>query len=91
METSAVIYTRFSPRPSPEESRSLEVQENDCRAYCTLRNLNVLSVIYDAEQSAHQKDLSESPGGKQVLELIKRVGLKQLFHGEALTENLKKG
>lgn len=70
MKTSAVIYTRFSPRPSPEESRSLEVQESVCRSYCALRSLDVTHVIQDAEQSAHKTRLNERPGGKQLLDLI---------------------
>lgn len=66
----AVIYTRFSPRPSPEESRSLEVQESVCRSYCALRGLVVTHLILDAEQSAHKTRLIERPGGRLLLELI---------------------
>lgn len=72
MSDKAVVYTRFSPRPTPEESKSLEVQETTCRAYCTLRGMEVVSVIRDAEQSAHKKNLSDRPGGKQVLALIEQ-------------------
>lgn len=70
MNTSAVIYARFSPRPSPEESRSLEVQEAVCRSYCALRSLDVTHVVLDAEQSAHKTRLNERPGGKRLIELI---------------------
>lgn len=43
----AIIYTRFSPRPNPDDCISLDVQENACREYCSINNMEVVGVYRD--------------------------------------------
>ena len=47
----AVIYARFSPRPSPGECDSVEKQIERCRAYCAGHGYDVLAVYQDKDLS----------------------------------------
>jgi site-specific DNA recombinase len=43
----AIIYTRFSPRPNANECESSEGQEDRCREYCKSHGYNVWNVYDD--------------------------------------------
>lgn len=47
--TTAVIYTRFSPRPNAKECDSCEKQEERCRAYCERKGYHVLGAQSDPD------------------------------------------
>jgi DNA invertase Pin-like site-specific DNA recombinase len=52
----AVLYARFSPRPSPEECDSAEKQLERCRAYCTGHGYTVIAQHYDKDLSGGRAD-----------------------------------
>src|SRR6516225_9056647 len=52
----AVVYGRFSPRPSPEECDSVEKQIERCRAYCSGHGYDVVAVYNDKELSGGRAD-----------------------------------
>ena len=52
----AVVYARFSPRPSPEECDSVEKQIERCRAYCAGHGYEVLAVYQDKDLSGGRAD-----------------------------------
>lgn len=52
----AVIYTRFSPRPSAKDCTSCEFQEQKCRDYCALHGMDVLAVYQDRCISGKRAD-----------------------------------
>jgi DNA invertase Pin-like site-specific DNA recombinase len=52
----AVVYARFSPRPSPEECDSIEKQIERCRAYCAGHGYDVLAVFQDKDLSGGRAD-----------------------------------
>jgi DNA invertase Pin-like site-specific DNA recombinase len=56
MSTVAVIYARFSPRPSPEECDSVEKQFERCRAYCAGHGYSVISEQKDKDLSGGRAD-----------------------------------
>jgi len=49
--TTAVIYTRFSPRPNAKECDSCEKQEERCRAYCQQKGYQVEGIQADPDTS----------------------------------------
>src|SRR6266849_2075404 len=52
----AVVYARFSPRPSADECDSVEKQIERCRAYCTGHGYDVAVVFHDKELSGGRAD-----------------------------------
>lgn len=67
----AVIYVRVSTDQQAEEGVSLDDQRSRLAAYCEAHKLEVVAVVADEGQSAF-KPLSKRPGGKRVLELVRR-------------------
>ncbi|MEI9950816.1 MAG: recombinase family protein [Pseudomonadota bacterium] len=67
----AVLYVRVSSQQQADEGISLEAQQERLRAYCALRGLDIIEVVVDPAQSAF-KTLASRPGGKTVLELLRR-------------------
>jgi len=51
MTKSAIIYTRFSPRPNAKECDSCEKQEERCIAYCVQHNYHVAYTFSDKDIS----------------------------------------
>jgi len=51
MTKTAIIYTRFSPRPDADTSKSNEQQEKRCRDYCCKHGYNVSHVCSDSNIS----------------------------------------
>jgi DNA invertase Pin-like site-specific DNA recombinase len=74
----ALLYLRFSPRPNAEDARSLEVQEDRCRAYCDMHGLTVAHVVRDPETSARTVSLDDRDGGQELLRLIRSGGIKHI-------------
>lgn len=66
-----IAYLRVSTEEQATEGISLAAQERAIRAYCDLRNLNLLSVVVDAGISAG-KPLSTRPAGNQVMDAVRR-------------------
>jgi DNA invertase Pin-like site-specific DNA recombinase len=64
--TAAIIYCRYSPRPSRATGPPLsnEVQEAACRRYCDLRGLDVAAVFRDDGLSGRSDD---RPGFRDAL------------------------
>lgn len=56
MTTIAVLYARFSPRPTPDECDSVEKQLERCRAYCTGHGYEVVSEFHDKDLSGGRAD-----------------------------------
>jgi DNA invertase Pin-like site-specific DNA recombinase len=54
--TLAVIYARFSPRPSPQECDSVEKQIERCRAYCKGHGYIVVAELFDKDLSGERAD-----------------------------------
>lgn len=54
--TRAVLYARFSPRPSPEECDSVEKQLERCRAYAKGHGYNVVAEHHDKDLSGGRAD-----------------------------------
>ena len=67
----AILYLRVSTTEQATEGISLNVQEDRLRAYCTMRDLDIVQVITDAGVSAG-KPLDTRPGGQQLLDTIRR-------------------
>jgi site-specific DNA recombinase len=68
----ALIYARYSPRPTTEDVESLATQEDRCRAYCAANGLEVFKVIADPEVSARKIPLHKRDGGQELLRLADR-------------------
>jgi len=51
--STAIIYTRFSPRRNAEECASCETQEQICREHAAVHGLEVCSVHHDEGLSGH--------------------------------------
>lgn len=56
MTTIAVLYARFSPRPTPDECDSVEKQLERCRAYCKGHGYEVASEFHDKDLSGGRAD-----------------------------------
>lgn len=69
--TQAVLYIRVSTDEQANEGISLSMQEAKLKAYCELRELEIIEVICDAGVSAG-KPLASREGGRQILDLVKR-------------------
>ena len=67
----AILYLRVSTTEQATEGISLDVQEDRLRAYCIMRDLDIVQVITDAGVSAG-KPLDTRPGGQQLLDTIRR-------------------
>jgi site-specific DNA recombinase len=52
----AVLYARFSPRPSPDECDSVEKQLERCRAYCLGHGYAVVAEYFDKDLSGGRAD-----------------------------------
>ena len=52
----AVVYARFSPRPSAEECDSVEKQIERCRAYCAGHGYRVAAAFHDKDLSGGRAD-----------------------------------
>lgn len=61
----AVIYTRYSPRPT--DSDSIEAQIRDCRAYCEYKHYDILKEF--KEPSASAATIANRPIFQEALEL----------------------
>jgi site-specific DNA recombinase len=68
---SAVAYVRVSTEEQAIEGVSLEAQQEKIRAYCTMRNLDLVDMVIDAGVSAG-KPLASRNGGAQVLDAVRR-------------------
>jgi DNA invertase Pin-like site-specific DNA recombinase len=52
----AVVYARFSPRPSAEECDSVEKQTERCRAYCAGHGYLVAAAFHDKDLAGGRDD-----------------------------------
>lgn len=66
----AVCYVRVSTEEQASGGVSLDAQRESLRAYCALRQLDIVELISDEGVSAG-KSLHKRPGGGRLLELIK--------------------
>lgn len=71
----AVAYTRFSPRPNASDCVSCDVQLERIRAYCAMRDIELVAVVRDEAVSAAAQ-LKKREGGRQLFDLLKRHGAK---------------
>jgi site-specific DNA recombinase len=56
MSKQAIIYTRFSPRPDADTSKSCESQEERCIIYCGKQNYTIIGVFDDKNISGKTVD-----------------------------------
>jgi DNA invertase Pin-like site-specific DNA recombinase len=56
VSTVAVLYARFSPRPSPDECSSVEKQLERCQAYCCGHGYEVVAQYHDKDLSGSRAD-----------------------------------
>jgi DNA invertase Pin-like site-specific DNA recombinase len=61
----AIVYARYSPRPSPQECDSVEKQIERCRAYCAGHGYDVAAVFHDKDWSGERAD--NRPGLQEAL------------------------
>ncbi len=52
----AIIYCRFSPRPNANDCQSNDRQEERCRAYCKVREYDVVAAFSDRNISGAVRD-----------------------------------
>ncbi len=69
MTRRAIIYVRCSTAEQADEGVSLQAQEDRCRAYAALRDLEVAAVVADPGVSGGTP-LAERPGGARMLAAI---------------------
>ena len=74
----AVALTRFSPRPMPEEAKSLEVQEERVQSYAAREGLEIVATFRDPETSARRVPLAKREGGAAMLAYIDRHKIKNV-------------
>ena len=67
----AVAYMRVSTHEQAESGLGLESQDSRIRAYCTMRNLDLIEAITDAGVSGG-KPLASRDGGKRLLTVIRQ-------------------
>jgi DNA invertase Pin-like site-specific DNA recombinase len=65
VSTVAVLYARFSPRPSPEECSSVEKQLERCEAYCSGHGYDIVAKYHDKDLSGSRAD--NRPGLQQAI------------------------
>ena len=91
--TKAIIYSRYSPRPSAEECKSIEKQVAKCRAFCELRDLEVLQVFEENGENGvgvSGASMVNRPKLKQALELTcQNKGVLVVFSLTRLVRNVK--
>ena len=66
----AICYVRCSTQEQADSGLGLEAQAERIRAYCTMRNLDLLDIITDAGVSGG-KPLASREGGQRLLGLIR--------------------
>ena len=69
----AVLYIRVSTDEQARHGVSLDAQEERLRAYCTMRDLEIVGIIRDEGVSAF-KYLDKRPGGAELLRTIAKGG-----------------
>jgi len=72
----AIIYTRYSPRPTKdgdaeriaadEDAETIQLQIDTCYRYAAMKSLAVTTVIKDPETSARKTPLFEREGGSRL-------------------------
>ncbi len=91
--TKAIIYSRYSPRPSAEECRSIDKQVEKCQAYCDLREFEVLQVFKDNGsdgQGISGASMTNRPLLKQALDITcQNNGVLVVFSLTRLVRNVK--
>jgi len=84
----AIIYTRFSPRPKPDETMSCEFQEEKCREYCELHGLDVLAIYRDKALSG--KNDKNRPGLQEAIQHVCDVqGVLVVYNMARLSRSIK--
>lgn len=73
----AICYIRVSTEEQVLEGVSLNAQRERLVAYCALKGLQIVEVIADEGISA-SKALDIRPGGKRVVDLLKRKEIKHV-------------
>lgn len=67
----AICYVRCSTQEQADSGLGLEAQAERIRAYCTMRNLDLLDIITDAGVSGG-KPLASRDGGQRLLTMIRQ-------------------
>ena len=85
MTTQAIIYTRFSPRPDADESKSSEKQEARCREYCARKSYTVEAVHDDPDTSG---GLLDRPGLAEAISSLRPGYVLVVDSGDRLARDL---
>ena len=84
----AVLYGRFSPRPSPDECDSVEKQLERCRAYCAGLGYNVVAIHSDKDLSGGRAD--NRPGLQNAIgEACRREAVLVVYSLSRLARNTR--
>ena len=83
--SSAIIYTRFSPRRNAEQSESCEMQERTCRKYSKEHGHNVLHVLNDRDVSGKDEYRQKL---WQAIELLQKGGVLIVYKRDRLARNV---
>ena len=84
----AVLYGRFSPRPSPDECDSVEKQLERCRAYCARLGYNVVAIHSDKDLSGGRAD--NRPGLQNAIgEACRREAVLVVYSLSRLARNTR--
>lgn len=89
----AVAYSRISPRPGVEESKSIEKQIAKCRAFCEFKDYDLIAVFEengDKLQGVSGASMANRPKLKEALDLVcKHKGVLVVFSLSRLARNTK--
>lgn len=70
MKTKAVAYVRVSTEEQVIDGLSLDAQEEMAKAYCAMRDMDLIEIVRDQGVSAG-KPIANRDGGRRVLELVR--------------------
>jgi len=72
----ALAYLRVS---TDRQDTSMELQEAQVRAYCTLKGLELVHVLYEPDVSGFKTKLSARPEGSKIAAMIKSEGVQHVI------------
>lgn len=82
---SAIIYTRFSPRPDAESTQSCEKQEERCRAYCERHGYRAVKVCPDKDISG---GIIERPKLREAIDALQPGWILVVDAGDRLARDM---
>lgn len=84
----ARIYVRFSPRPRPEETETLEFQEEECRRWCAKHGHEPSSVYADPDISGRKESEEDRPELWRAMDALQRGEMLLAWKWERLSRSV---